>query len=231
MANRSKFPEQIDTFPELYDLPPNMVIQAKRYQELKTKPVLTSTEQNELNGLTTQLTNFIITPEVWNKFSDAIVNIETFFNQQVAGYIEAKQVQWNTYVKNFKSAGTYSASLAYKNTNMVKSSTGDLYLALKDVPKGTPLTDVAHWQKISTKGDKGDIGLNSYYKGEFSNTQTYATGDAVTYKGFLYYCKKDAVTNVLPTADGASWFLWDRTIISEAAPLTRQEGLLWLKIQ
>jgi hypothetical protein len=229
LANRSTFPEQIDSFVELYDLPPNLVTQAKRYQELKMKPTLTSTEQNELNGLTTQLSSFIITPETFNKFADAVVNVETFFTQEVMGFIEAKQTQWDTYVKAFKYIGVHSTSTAYKFQNMVKNSNGDLYLALKDVPTGKALTDTAYWQKISTKGDKGDVGLNAYYKGNYSASTAYAVGDAVSYNGFIYYCKVATTAGTAPT-NGSNWFLWDRTIVSETAPATRQEGLVWVKI-
>lgn len=229
MANRSTFPAQIDKFDTLYDLPPNLVTQAKRYQELKMKPMLNSTEQNELNGLTTQLSSFIITPETFNKFSDAVVNVETFFTQEVMGFIEAKQVQWDTYVKAFKYIGVYSTSNSYKYQNMVKDKSGDLYLALKDVPAGSQLTDNEFWEKISTKGDKGDIGLNAYYKGEYSATTAYEVGDAVSYKGFIYYCKVKTTAGIEPTK-GSNWFLWDRTIVSETAPATRQEGLVWVKI-
>ncbi|MCY9056048.1 hypothetical protein MOE90_20600 [Bacillus spizizenii] len=230
MANRSTFPEQVDSFVELYDLPPNLVSQAKRYQELKMKPTLTSTEQNELNGLTTQLKDFIISPEVWNKFADALVNTQTFFTQEVAGYIEAKQAVWDTYVKSFKYVEVYNSAHAYKFQNMVKNSNGDLYLAIKDVPAGTSLTNTSYWQKISTKGDKGDVGLNAYYKGDYSDTATYAIGDAVSYGGYLYYCKAATTAGTAPP-NGSYWFLWDRHIVSKTEPPTRQAGLVWIKLQ
>lgn len=229
MANRSTFPNQIDSFPELYDLPPNLVTQAKRYQELKMKPTLTSAEQGELNGLSTQLAQFIITPETFNKFADAVVNVETFFTQEVMGFIEAKQVLWDSYVKAFKYIGVHSTATAYKFQNMAKSSNGDLYLALRDVPIGTAITNTTYWQKISTKGDKGDVGLNAYYKGNYSATATYAVGDAVSYNGLIYYCKQATTAGTAPT-DGTFWFLWDRQIVSATAPATRQEGLIWVKL-
>lgn len=229
MANRSTFPEQVDSFVELYDLPPNLVNQAKRYQELKMKPTLTSVEQTELNGLTTQLARFIISPETFNKFADALTNVETFFTQQVMGFIEAKQTLWSNYVKAFKYIGVHSTATAYKFQNIVKSATGDLYLALQDVPVGKALTDTAFWQKTSTKGDKGDIGLNAYYRGDYSSVRAYAVGDAVSYNGFIYYCKVATTAGTLPTV-ATNWFLWDRNIVSETAPAVRQEGLVWVKI-
>jgi len=229
LANRSTFPTQIDSFVELYDLPPNLMVQAKQFQALKMKPTLTSIEQTELNNLTTQLSSFIITPETFNKFADAVVNVETFFAQEVTGYIEAKQALWATYVQAFKYIGVHSTTLAYKFQNTVKSSTGDLYLALKDVPIGRAITDVVYWQKISTKGDKGDIGLNAYYRGDYSGSITYALGDAVSYNGFVYYCKLATTAGIAPT-NATYWFLWDRNIVSATAPTIRQAGLTWVKL-
>jgi hypothetical protein len=193
------------------------------------KPTLTSTEQTELNGLVNQLSNYIISPETFNKFADALVNVETFFTQEVMDFIEAKQLLWDDYVKAFKYIGVHNSTITYKFQNMVKSSTGDLYLSLKDVPTGIAITNTSYWQKISTKGDKGDVGLNAYYKGNYSATATYAVGDAVTYNGFIYYCKVDTTAGIAPT-NANNWFLWDRTIVSETAPAIRQAGLVWVKL-
>lgn len=229
LANRSTFPQQIDAFPELFDLPPSLVASAKRYQELKIKPTLNATEQAELNNLTTTLGSYIITPETWNKLGDSIVNMEQFIKDEVDGYIQAKQAEWADYVKDFHYVGIHSTSTVYEFQNMVKSN-GDLYLALKDVPTGIAITDTAYWQKISTKGDKGDVGLNAYYKGNYSTTATYAIGDAVSYNGFIYYCRQATTAGITPT-NGTYWFLWDRQIISATQPSTTQQGLLWVKLQ
>jgi hypothetical protein len=226
--SRSTFPQQVDTFVELYDLPAGMVTQAKRYQELKAKPTLTSTEQSELNGLTTQLGNYIITPETWNKFGDALVNVEIFFNQQVDGYILQKQQEWATYVDDFSYQGVYSSTKAYKFQNMITFN-GDLYLATKDAPAGTQPTNTSYWQKISTKGDKGDTGLNAYYKGAYNSSLAYAVGDAVDFGGFIYYCKLATTAGTSPT-DSTHWFLWDKTIVSATQPPSRQEGIVWIKL-
>ncbi|MFJ8247277.1 hypothetical protein [Peribacillus asahii] len=227
--NRSTFPEQIDQFTTLYDLPPDLVAKAKRYQELKMKPTLTSVEQTELNGLTTELSSYIISPEVFNKLSDAMVNMETFLTQQITGYIEAKQVLWDSYVKEFKHVGVHSTSQTYKFQNIVTASNGDLYLALKDVPVGIAITNTSYWQKTSSKGEKGDMGLNGYYKGDYNNAVAYGLGDAVSYEGFIYYCKLATTAGTAPT-NGTHWFLWDRIIAGETEPITRQVGTVWIKI-
>ncbi len=227
--NRSTFPEQIDSFTELYDLPPSMVSQAKRYQELKMKPTLTSTEQSELNSLSAQLSDFIISPETFNKFADAVVSLETFFTEQVMDYVEAKQTEWATYVNDFRVIGDYDETLEYKFQNMVTYN-GDLYIATQDVVAGVTPEDDSNWYKLSSKGDKGDIGLSLAYKGKYDSTKTYVLGDAVTFQqdGMLYYANTAIPAGTDPTS--TSWTAWDRHLVSETQPATHNTGTIWYKI-
>lgn len=226
LANRSTFPSKVDSFPELFDLPPSKIMQAKRLQDLKSKPTLNAVEQGELNALVVELSAYIITPETWNKFADSLVNVQEFFTQEVMGYIEAKQAQWNTYVTNFKYVEVFNANNSYKFQNMVKFN-GDLYLALKDNPKGTLITDTTRWMKISSKGDKGDIGLNVYYKGNYDATKTYAVGDAVHFDNMLYYAKTSVIAGQNPT-DASKWFLFEDVIVGKTAPIS-QKGIYWME--
>lgn len=53
--------------------------------------------------------------------------------------------------------GTWSASTAYVFLDAV-SNNGSSYLAKKNVPAGTPLTDTSYWLTLAKKGDKGDTG-------------------------------------------------------------------------
>jgi len=225
---RSTFPQQVDSFEELYDLPPSLVVQARRYQELKMLPMLSSTEQNELNGLTAQLSRFIISPETFNKFTDALVNVETFFNQEVTGYIADRQLEWNGYVDNFKFVNVYSPFTQYKFQNMT-TYLGDLYLCLKDAKDIIP-TNVEYWKKISAQGAKGDVGLSVYYKGTYDPAKAYTEGQAVDFKGYLFYAKGAVLAGQTPD-DKTKWFMWDRQVVSSTQPTIRQNGLIWLKTQ
>lgn len=228
---RSTFPNAIDSFEELYDLPPNLVMAAKKYQELKIKPTLNASEQSELNSLSITLGNYIITPETWNKFADSIVNVETFFKQEVDGYIAMKQLEWDTYIKGFKSAGAYSATVTYTFSNMVTYS-GSLYFCLAKTTKGVApsvTVDTAIWQKISSKGEKGDVGLNIHLKGAYSGTATYAIGDAVTFEGRLYYCINATTAGISPTSS-ANWFLYEGMFVGSAQPTGAQKGTTWIEV-
>ncbi|WP_336786960.1 hypothetical protein [Paenibacillus sp. MMO-177] len=102
MANRSVFPDQLDTFIEHFDIQASNVADVKRFQELKLKSTLTPSEQTELSSLTTKLRDKVFTPEDFNKLQDAITNLEGFFRDNVQGYISTKQTEMNTYVTGKK---------------------------------------------------------------------------------------------------------------------------------
>ena len=89
--SRSTFPQKIDVFRELFDLPANQVANALELQRLKQKTTLTNDEQNQISALSAQLQDYMITPETMNKLQDAIVEIETFFDGNVRKYILEKQ--------------------------------------------------------------------------------------------------------------------------------------------
>lgn len=182
VTKRSKFPDALDTLPELFDLPANEYNDASRLSQLKAKAVLTDQEQNELKTLTTTLQDYMITPEFMNSLSDSIVEVQHFFNTEVDGYIGDKQREWDTYVNNFTLRGNWSATEKYKKQNLVLYE-GNLYMVVRDVvasTNNTPKSDTNNYKLIAWKGDKGDIGLNAFYKGAWVGGKDYAVGDAVS---------------------------------------------------
>ena len=94
--SRSTFPQKIDSFTELFDLPADKVAAALELQKLKQKTTLNNDEQNKISALSAQLQDYMITPETMNKLQDAIVEIETFFDGNVRQYIPSKQKEWDT---------------------------------------------------------------------------------------------------------------------------------------
>ena len=98
MANRSVFPNSIDTFIEFHDLSVSDLPLVQRYQELKLKTSRTEAEEQELNNLMTTLRDKIITAEDWNKFCDCIVNMEVFIRDNIVGFINTKQQEMQSYV-------------------------------------------------------------------------------------------------------------------------------------
>lgn len=180
--SRSTFPEKIDVFVELFDLPADKFAAALELQQLKQKTTLNNDEQNKISALSAQLQDYMITPETMNKLQDAIVEIETFFNGNVRGYILEKQKEWDAYVNDFNYVGQWSSTSKYHRQNILTYN-GGLWLCIKDVVADsahTPDRDQDHYRQVAYKGDKGDIGLNAFYKGEWSGSTSYKIGDAVS---------------------------------------------------
>lgn len=113
--SRSTFPQKIDVFRELFDLPANQVANALELQRLKQKTTLTNDEQNQISALSAQLQDYMITPETMNKLQDAIVEIETFFDGNVRKYILEKQKEWDTYVNDFDYVGEWTQRRSLRN--------------------------------------------------------------------------------------------------------------------
>ena len=247
MPNRSTFvaPNYIpDQFTDLLDLPPSQMANAKRYQELKTKTIpLTPSEQTELNNLTQILQDYLITPERWNKFQDALVNMQWFLKDSVEGYIDKKQTEMQSYVDTKKSElqteidkftflGTYSPTTTYNKKNIVEYN-GEAYICLIDGTTNISPTNATNWAKIAqkgAKGDKGDPGLNLVYKGTYDPNTQYKTGDAVEYGGSIYYAKQNSIGET-PQSNGTSWTIFmarASVLISSTTPSSSTDKMIWV---
>lgn len=236
--SRSKFPNQIDSFQELFDLPYNKLQDAQRLTELKMKDKLSNAEQNELMTLTSSLQEYIMTPETWNTFADAIVALETFFSNNVKGYITNQQQVWDSYIKQFKVVGKWAVGVNYKFQNIVTDANGDMQICMKDhtsTAATDPLTNQTLWFHSSFKGDKGDIGLNVAYKGEWDDTKAYAMADAVSFgktgsnAGLVYFAKR-ANTNKPPSANGDDWQLYAQLYVGTSEHPGQAPGLHFIEV-
>ena len=222
--SRSTFPQKIDVFRELFDLPANQIANALELQRLKQKTTLTNDEQNQISALSAQLQDYMITPETMNKLQDAIVEIEIFFDGNVRKYILEKQKEWDTYVNDFDYVGEWDATKKFKKHNLITYQ-GALYIVTKDVVadrQHTPDNDSDHYRRASSKGDKGDIGLNAIFKGEWNGATSYKAGDAVSVRegqswrplDLVFIAKKDN-QGQKPTIGAASdyWFPYHNLIV------------------
>lgn len=237
MVSRSKFPEGVDEFIELFDLPYDKLKSAQRLTQLKIQPKLTNDEQNELATLSAELEEYMITPEVWNKFADSLVAVEQFFYDNVQGFIEDKQKIWDSYIKQFLFVGVWTTGKSYKFQNMVIGDNGDLFLCSKDHVSNdsNKPTKSDMWVRISSKGDTGAIGLNAFYKGDWNEATTYKIGDAVSHerenwlKPLVYISKKDNNVGVNPQTNGESWMLYSETYVGDSRPKGAGAGLHFIK--
>jgi len=198
-AEQSSFPDSIDSFTSLSDLPPSLVTSAARYQTLKTKETLTSEEALELSTLTTTLQNYLITPSRWNKFSNCLVNMETFILSEVNGFIETKQTEMTSYITTketefqaeidkFTSRGVYVHGTQYYKKNYViyNDGTGDnIYICILNAINIYP-TNTTYWQKLGIKGETGESGVGLIFKGAWNIATTYNQDEAVQHSGVIF---------------------------------------------
>lgn len=237
-GSRSSFPESVDTgFIELFDLPFDKIQDANRLTLLKGKETLTSDEQAEMKALTTSLREFMITPETFNKFQDALVSVQQFFYDNVQGFIEERQLIWDSYIRSFKYVGKWRAGVEYKFQNMVTNDKGDLYICRDTHTSSTgnnPNVDTTLWQQASAKGDKGDIGLNAFYRGDWNSTTSYVTGDAVCFgrvehlAGVTYIALRDNV-GASPDVSPDDWTLYQQVFVGTERPTGAGAGLHFIQ--
>ncbi len=226
-GRRSNFPDGgIDQFLELYNLPASQRGNMARYQELKLKTNLTSGEQEELNNLTITLQHYIIDVEKWNKFADAIINVEKFFLEETEPYLQAKKDEITDYtdtkklefqaeVDKLTYRGEWQPNTQYHKKNVVTSG-GEGFIAKLDSINQSP-PNVTYWGKIAKKGDKGDPSLNISYKGEYDSAMAYVMGDAVTFGGLWYYAKQNTKGN--PPTNATYWEIQtNQTLVSDTQP-------------
>lgn len=236
--SRSEFPNKIDTFTELFDLPADKVNAAMELNALKQKAVLDNNEQNRISALSAELQDYIITPETMNKLTDCLVALETFFTQEVKGYIDGKQKEWDQYVKDFNFVGVWDNSSKYRRQNLV-SYEGNLYLVLKDVvadKNNTPANSDCYWQ-VAFKGDKGDIGLNAIYRGVWDGNRNYEIGDAVSIKLGepwnpldIVYIAKTANKGKKPDIETGDWFPYTQIIVGGQKPANLHPSIHFLEV-
>lgn len=197
MANRSTFPQQIDEFIENTEIAASDRPLLLRYQELKLKAFRLPAEDDELAYLTQQLRTKLMTSEDYNHMKNAITNTQSFFRDSVDGYIQTKQVEFQTEIDKFTHKGEYNPNTRYFTRNTVTFN-GETYLNQKESQGIAPNPDVntVTWAKVAKKGDKGDKGapgLGLRFVGTWSQAIPYTVNDAVQFGGNVYACLKDVI--------------------------------------
>lgn len=231
--NRSTFPDTIDQIPYKYTLPASLLASAQQYQDLIVKPNLSSSDQIILTGLQTQLAPYLSDVETWNKFVDCILGMENFITNEVVGFIDTKQNQFNATLQKFSSKGSFSTITTYQQWNTV-SFGNQTYMSLQDsnlnhTPTGT--TDL-WWQLMAVQGATGLTGANGLglsYVGNYSIGTAYYIGNAVNYSNNIYYCI-NSCTGVTPT-NASYWTLFLSNagiVIQTTVPTSPYTNLVWV---
>ena len=148
-----------DIFEILVDLPPSQKINAARFQTLKLQASLSEAEQIELNNLTIALQSYIIDPDKWNKFAQALSSMEglllNFINLSDQGI-------WSnlTTYKQFQIVTLNGQSFMSKqNTNLNHSPIGgelDTWWTLI-AKKGVSLRPLSAWNGITAYVNNQDF--------------------------------------------------------------------------
>lgn len=238
-GSRSNFPDSMDSFTEVYDLTQDKIARARKLQELKSKAVLSTSEQQEVLSIQAELRENIFTAEDWNRMGDALYAMQKHYNSEVHGYLDKKQKEWNTYVQDFNVKGDWRAGVQYKAQNLVTMPDGGMYIAKVTHTSSTanqPTEDTSNatWGFIGARGKKGDTGVVANYQGNWVSSRNYNLGDGVTHvhqgvNGGLVYVAKRANTNKPPMTSPDDWQLITQVWTARTEPLGAQAGTHWIK--
>lgn len=149
----------------------------------------------------------LLTAEDLNKFSDAVIALERFYDSDIASYVTTKQGEWQTILNQFTYKGNFSSTAVYKQNNYVTFGAGvskDLYIALQDTPQGTAPTDPAYWRKFSVQGAQGEAGTGIAFVGVWDGVTAYILNNCVQYDGALWIALQPS-TNQVPVDGGSYW--------------------------
>lgn len=90
------FPDSIDSFITHTEILAADVPYVERFQTLKLKANRTPDEENEMASLLTRLRSKFISSEDFNKFQEALVNMQVFIRDNVVGYINTMKTEVDT---------------------------------------------------------------------------------------------------------------------------------------
>lgn len=188
---RVSFPDKIDEFDYMQDVTSELYTAAKSYDSNMQNGNILAAQQ--ILDIYPTLKQCVFDANKYNKMVDAIMSLETFFRDQV-----------HTYVTSFiVDRGVWNANVTdYRKYNIVRSSAGVPYFALKDVlSTKQPLSNTSYWMAMGIKGDKGDKGdkgTSMVYQGVYNASTAYQSLNVVLY-GDKMYISISGSTGIVPT--------------------------------
>lgn len=169
-----------------------------------------------------------------NILVNGIVTLESLYNDNVIKFLSDLSESLQSLVDNYRNAGTWIVGNEYKEMNFVAYD-NEMYMALRDVPANTPITNTNYWLYIGLRGEQGASGVNVRQQYDYSSGKTYNINDLVVYQGQMYVALKSN-TGVLPT-NSDTWLLYQRVVkatifVSNVAPTEDLvNGKIWFKTQ
>ena len=173
-----------------------------------------------------------------NQFRDALIALERYYKNDVEPYIQNKQTEWQSILDEFTYAGDWSSSKTYDKNNIVSHIIGDgtyMFIATKDVPANTDISNTDYWTMFTVKGDKGVSGEGGAFKYEYLDNVTYNEYDIVSHNNCLWSANTTTV-GIEPTENNSSEWTLLLKIPPISAPLQSQQptglenGDLWFEI-
>lgn len=233
--SNTTFPNSEDTFKQFLDIVISDGDLIKQYQA--------AVEANNAT-LATQILQQIpayaqkvLTATDLNKFVDAIIAVERFYDSDIQPYVNEKQAEWQDIVDQFEYKGDFSTTTQYLKNNYVSFVYNDveqLYVALSQPPVGTVPTNTTYWRVLSVRGPRGLSGSGLSFAGTWNADTTYTAQDCVNYDNALWGALQSN-TNQIPSEGSVYWSLIYRGVttiypVSETQPSVQQDGELWFKI-
>jgi len=194
---RSNFPEQMDSFIELYDPSPSDMTGLDELVSLQKITNPSTTQTARMAELIITYRNKIINAEVINYYQDSMSNTQKFFFDTVNNY--------------FKFSPIYDNTNPYKINNSVMGSDGNIYISLASDNAGNALSNSNFWRRITLKGDKGDSiqgipGIGFAMPVVYNSSNPYITPLSVTFNGEIFGCiSNTTISNITPSDDGINW--------------------------
>lgn len=142
-----------------------------------------------------RLQKMLFNAEKWNRHEDMLIAMERFYNSDVQKYL----------VNIVVYRGNWSASVAYSKYNVVYAKNWQAYMATRDVPAGTAVTNTEYFIPLTLKGDTGESGMGLSYRGAWVNTEVYYADDCVIYDNCVWACKQQCVDVQPSSAAADTW--------------------------
>ena len=198
------FPEAVDNLSRMSDLSFEDLILVQQYYAYYNAGNLSGA--NSLLETNPILKTKIFNAAKFNKLADGIGATQQFFKDNVDGYIQTKQSEFDAYVdgKEVDLNTHVSDTVTYIDT---KQSEFDAYVDGKEVDLNTHVSDTVTY--IDTKQSEFNAYVNAFtYKGDYSNVTSYVEKNIVYFAGCTYVCRV-ACKNISPVADKttANWGL------------------------
>lgn len=233
--SNTTFPNSKDTFKQFLDIVISDGNLIKQYQ---------AAVQAGNSSLATQIlqqipayTQKVLTATDLNKFVDAIIAVERFYDSDIKPYVNEKQAEWQDIIDQFEYRGVFNATTQYLKNNYVSfinNGIEQLYIALSQPPVGTVPTNTTYWRIFSVRGPRGLSGEGLSFVGDWVASTSYTAQDCVNYDNALWGALQDS-TGQVPYEGSVYWSLLYRGVttiypVTATQPSMQQDGELWFKI-